>query len=187
MPQPTSVSLSPPPPLKLNTHPYRPPPPRHTDWISCCALVPSATAGVAPSVAVSGGRDGSVRFWHKSATAAAEAAAARAALDALAKESAQGKRKSGLRAAFASGSRSSSGRDLGSGGVGGGGGGLVPAGDGGWSLASSMAMAHGSSEFVTCCASPLGPSGAAAGWVATGGTDWSVSRRPARVCVWVST
>ncbi|CAM9670384.1 unnamed protein product, partial [Ectocarpus sp. 12 AP-2014] len=98
----------------------------HTDWISCCALVPSATAGVAPSVAVSGGRDASVRFWHKSAAAAAEAAASRAASDALAKESAQGKRKSVLRAAFASGSRSSSGRDLGSGGGGGGGGGLVP-------------------------------------------------------------
>ncbi|CBJ26794.1 conserved unknown protein [Ectocarpus siliculosus] len=144
----------------------------HTDWISCCALVPSATAGVAPSVAVSGGRDASVRFWHKSDAAAAEAAAARAASDALAKESAQGKRKSSLRAAFASGSRSSSGRDLGSGG--GGGGGIVPPGDGGWSLASSVATAHGSSEFVTCCASPGGSSGAAGGWVATGGTDWSV-------------
>ncbi|CAM9132785.1 unnamed protein product [Ectocarpus sp. 12 AP-2014] len=146
----------------------------HTDWISCCALIPSATAGVAPSVAVSGGRDASIRFWHKSAAAAVEAAAARAASDALANESAQGKRKSVLRAAFASGSRSSSGRDLGSGGGGGGGGGLVPPGDGGWSLASSVATAHGSSEFVTCCASPGGSSGAAAGWVATGGTDWSV-------------
>ncbi|CAM9817218.1 unnamed protein product, partial [Ectocarpus fasciculatus] len=141
----------------------------HTDWISCCALVPSATAGVAPSVAVSGGRDGSVRFWHKSAPAAAEAAAARAASDAVAKESAQGKRKSVLRAAFASGSRSSSGRDLGSEG-----GSFAPPGDGGWSLAASMATAHGSSEFVTCCASPGGSSGAAGGWVATGGTDWSV-------------
>ncbi|CAB1105972.1 unnamed protein product [Ectocarpus sp. CCAP 1310/34] len=120
----------------------------HTDWISCCALVPSATAGVAPSVVVSGGRDASVRFWHKSAAAAAEAAAARAASDALTKESA--------------------------GGGGGEGGGPVPPGDGGWSLASSVATAHGSSEFVTCCASPGGSSGAAAGWVATGGTDWSV-------------
>ncbi|CAN0430978.1 unnamed protein product, partial [Laminaria digitata] len=47
----------------------------HSDWISGCALVPSTTPGAPPSLAVSGGRDGSVRFWYKSAAAAAAAAA----------------------------------------------------------------------------------------------------------------
>lgn len=73
----------------------------------------------------------------------------------------------------------------GKGGEGGGGGGAGGAGgsrlevgdDGGWSMASIMQSAHGSSEFVTCCAGPGAAAGVNGGWVATGGTDWSVSKR----------
>ncbi|CAN0383746.1 unnamed protein product, partial [Laminaria digitata] len=57
---------------------------------------------------------------------------------------------------------------------GGGGGGGADGGAGGWSPASCMSGAHGSSEFVTCAAAPGGVSGAMGEWVATGGTDWSV-------------
>lgn len=121
-----------------------------------------------------------MRFWSKSAAAAAASFAAAAAAADLPSEKhgSKGDKTSALRAAFASGSRSSSGRGsdfLGGGGGSGGGGGAVPLGDGGWSLSSCTVAAHGSSEFVTCCASPGGSSGAAGGWVATGGTDWSVS------------
>lgn len=45
---------------------------------------------------------------------------------------------------------------------------------GGWYLANMMPGAHGSSEFVTCAAGPGAAAGASGGWVATGGTDWSV-------------
>ncbi|CAM9494119.1 unnamed protein product, partial [Hapterophycus canaliculatus] len=55
-----------------------------------------------------------------------------------------------------------------------GGSGVGPPGSGRWCLGSTMSAAHGSSEFVTCCASPGGRSGAIGGWVATGGTDWTV-------------
>jgi len=155
-------------------HDVRRPPhtPRHTDWISGCALIPSSTAGIPPSAAASSGRDGSVRFWFKSGSAAATAAAPTA----LSKDQAE-KAASKFRTAFALGSRSSSGRLLGEFVDGGGGGGRASppqVGSGGWSMATCMPAAHGSPEFVTCCASPVGTSGAAGGWVATGGTDWSV-------------
>lgn len=146
---------------------------RHTDWISCCALLPSTTAGCPPSACASGGRDGSVRFWSKSAAAAAAAPSQHQG-----KQGSKGDKTSLLRAAFASGSRSTSGRgssDFVGGGGSGGGGSAASLGDGGWSLAACMTAAHGSSEFVTCCSSPGGSSGAIGGWVATGGTDWSVS------------
>lgn len=134
-----------PPPSHRFASPPRPPPPsRHTDWISCCSLLPSTTPGMPPTVAVSGARDGSVRIWSRS--------------------SARVNKRGGM-----------AGGGGGSGGSGGGGGGKGAIGTGGWSLASCLSGAHGSSEFVTSSACPGGRSGAAAGWVATGGTDWTVS------------
>lgn len=70
--------------------------------------------------------------------------------------------------------------DSGNSGKGGGWGAGTGGDNAGWSLASCLSGAHGSSEFVTCCASPGGASGANEGWVATGGTDWSVSEADAR-------
>lgn len=129
-----------------------------------------------PSVAVSGGRDGSVRFWSKSATssAAAAAPAGYSFYDSYSEKSPYSEPNYG-RAPVSSGFGRSGG-----GGGGGGGGGIGVGGRGivgtaGWSMTSSQSGAHGASEFVTCAACPGGTAGALGGWVATGGSDWSVS------------
>ncbi|CAM9317797.1 unnamed protein product [Ascophyllum nodosum] len=122
--------------------------PGHTDWISCCSLVPSTTSGMPPTVAVSGGRDGSVRIWSKSVAHLRYSTS------------------------FVHQNVSNFGDGFSKRGGSGGGGGDV--GTGGWSQASCLSSAHGSSEFVTCSACPGDKPGAAAGWVATGGTDWTV-------------
>ena len=102
-----------------------------------------------PTVAVSGGRDGSVRIWSKSV------AHLRYSTSFVQQNVSN----------FGDGFSKRSGS--------GGGGGDV--GTGGWSQASCLSSAHGSSEFVTCSACPGDKPGAAAGWVATGGTDWTAS------------
>lgn len=119
---------------------------RHVDWVSCCTLVPPSTGGAPPTCAVSGSRDGAVRIWSRS-----PGYGEMTYPDTVTKAD----------SAYA----------------GGGGMGVGPAsvGEGGWSCASIMSTAHGSSEFVTCSAGPGTATGSAGGWVATGGTDWTVS------------
>lgn len=136
---------------------------RHTDWVSCCAIIPSTSVGSSPSALVSGGRDGSVRFWSKSRFAAAPTAP-----------------RGGGSEQFVHSKASAPRMDSDFSGEGGRWGGGVGGGSGGWSLDSCMSGAHGSSEFVTCCACPGGASGASEGWVATGATDWSVSEKGTR-------
>lgn len=111
---------------------------------------------------VSGGRDGSVRFWSKYRPPTATAPARDDESEKIVYRQGFVPRRDS--------DKSGQGEGLGAG----------TGGDSaGWSLASCLSGAHGSSEFVTCCASPGGASGASEGWVATGGTDWSVSEADA--------
>lgn len=120
---------------------------------------------------VTGGRDGSVRLWSRSSTAAVDSNEYVEHLYNTENDNRDDMvpQKSRSIASMFQGSKSTSG--------GGGGGGSHQAekvGMGGWYLANMMPGAHGSSEFVTCAAGPGAAAGASGGWVATGGTDWSV-------------